>query len=326
MRRLRVATATSPRWRGCSRSARSRNSGGPGSSCSARTACSSSPASRSNAGCVAVWALDADHRRRWSVRRGGSGRVPGLARRAPRRDRRLRRRRSRSSPQPGGAPPRRSCHQRGVPARAGARGPGDGREPHPQRRARPRRRNGGRRGGGVGTRHTGTAAVGRAHTSRHALPARHRPARSSRSTILVSPRSSEHAEDTARRDSPRDGVLPERSRRRGRRLPLDRRRPGPRLVRALRQQRVHDDGRELDPHAIESIVLQHMPDGTKKVASAMYILNPGRTLADAPDIAGTLTPWHDHQNLCWDDAGHIVGHPRQRRVPARAEPSGARHR
>ena len=67
------------------------------------------------------------------------------------------------------------------------------------------------------------------------------------------------------------------------------------------------DGRELDPHAIESIVLQRQPDGSKKVASAMYILNPGRTLADAPDIAGTLTPWHDHQNLCWDDAGHIAG-------------------
>ncbi len=66
------------------------------------------------------------------------------------------------------------------------------------------------------------------------------------------------------------------------------------------------DGRELDPHAIESIVLERLPDG-KKVASAMYILNPGRTLADAPDIAGTLTPWHDHQNLCWDDAGHVVG-------------------
>jgi hypothetical protein len=63
------------------------------------------------------------------------------------------------------------------------------------------------------------------------------------------------------------------------------------------------DGRELDPNAIESIVLQVQPDGTKKIASAMYILNPGKTLADAPDIAGTLTPWHDHQNLCWDPTG-----------------------
>ena len=67
------------------------------------------------------------------------------------------------------------------------------------------------------------------------------------------------------------------------------------------------DGRELDPHAIESIVLQRQPDGTKTVASAMYILNQGRTIADAPDIAGTLTSWHDHQNLCWDDNGHIAG-------------------
>ncbi|MEX1009644.1 MAG: hypothetical protein WD271_17635 [Acidimicrobiia bacterium] len=67
------------------------------------------------------------------------------------------------------------------------------------------------------------------------------------------------------------------------------------------------DGRELDAHAIESIVLQHLADGSKRVVSAMYILNRGRTLAGAPDIAGTLTPWHDHQNLCWDDAGHVVG-------------------
>src|SRR5204863_5529549 len=63
------------------------------------------------------------------------------------------------------------------------------------------------------------------------------------------------------------------------------------------------DGRELDPNGIESIVLQVQPDGTKRIASAMYILSPGKTLADAPDIAGTLTPWHDHQNLCWDETG-----------------------
>jgi hypothetical protein len=32
----------------------------------------------------------------------------------------------------------------------------------------------------------------------------------------------------------------------------------------------------------------------------MYILRPGKTMADVPDIAGELTLWHDHQNLCWD--------------------------
>jgi hypothetical protein len=63
------------------------------------------------------------------------------------------------------------------------------------------------------------------------------------------------------------------------------------------------DGIELDPNRIESIVLHVNVDGSKTVASAMYILNPGTTLEEAPDIAGSLTPWHDHQNLCWDESG-----------------------
>jgi hypothetical protein len=63
------------------------------------------------------------------------------------------------------------------------------------------------------------------------------------------------------------------------------------------------DGIELDPQRIESIVLHVNADGGKTVASAMYILNPGTTLEQAPDIAGSLTPWHDHQNLCWDESG-----------------------
>ncbi|HUW04153.1 MAG TPA: hypothetical protein VMW08_17495 [Acidimicrobiales bacterium] len=54
----------------------------------------------------------------------------------------------------------------------------------------------------------------------------------------------------------------------------------------------------LDPNAIESIVLKVNPDGTKQVASAMYLMTGG-TMADAPEIAGDLTLWHDHQNLCW---------------------------
>jgi hypothetical protein len=63
------------------------------------------------------------------------------------------------------------------------------------------------------------------------------------------------------------------------------------------------DGRDLDPQHIESIVQQRQLDGSEKVVTAMYILNWGTTLADAPNIAGSLTPWHDHQNLCWDDSG-----------------------
>jgi hypothetical protein len=46
--------------------------------------------------------------------------------------------------------------------------------------------------------------------------------------------------------------------------------------------------------------MEHEPDGTKAVVAGMYILEPGTTLADAPDIAGSLTPWHNHTNLCWD--------------------------
>jgi hypothetical protein len=66
------------------------------------------------------------------------------------------------------------------------------------------------------------------------------------------------------------------------------------------------DDRELDPNAIESIVMVVNPDGTKVVASAMYILSFDKTMEDVPDIAGELTTWHDHQNLCWDGA-RVVG-------------------
>ncbi len=66
------------------------------------------------------------------------------------------------------------------------------------------------------------------------------------------------------------------------------------------------DPRVLDPDDIESIVLTVEPDGTKKVASAMYLMPFGTTMADAPDVAGDLTPWHDHQNLCWEGA-RVVG-------------------
>lgn len=63
------------------------------------------------------------------------------------------------------------------------------------------------------------------------------------------------------------------------------------------------DGRELDPGAIESIVVQRQTDGSKKVMSAMFILETGSTMEDVPDVAGGLSVWHDHQNLCWDASG-----------------------
>jgi hypothetical protein len=60
------------------------------------------------------------------------------------------------------------------------------------------------------------------------------------------------------------------------------------------------DPYEVDPNHIESIVVKKNGDGTKTVVSAMYILSLGKTMADVPDIAGDLTTWHDHTNLCWD--------------------------
>jgi hypothetical protein len=63
---------------------------------------------------------------------------------------------------------------------------------------------------------------------------------------------------------------------------------------------------EMDPDAIESVVFKVYPDGTRQLASAMYILPFGKTMADVPDIAGELTTWHDHQDLCWDGI-RVVG-------------------
>lgn len=66
------------------------------------------------------------------------------------------------------------------------------------------------------------------------------------------------------------------------------------------------DAYELDPQHIESIVMKMNADGTSRVVSAMYILTVGKTMADAPDIAGELTTWHDHDNLCFS-GGQLVG-------------------
>jgi hypothetical protein len=59
------------------------------------------------------------------------------------------------------------------------------------------------------------------------------------------------------------------------------------------------DSFELDGGHIESIVMKMNADGTKRVVAAMYALSWGKTLADAPDIAGGLTIWHDHDNMCF---------------------------
>lgn len=73
------------------------------------------------------------------------------------------------------------------------------------------------------------------------------------------------------------------------------------------------DGKELDPNAIESIVAKVNLDGSRQIVSAMYLMAPGSTMDDVPDIAGPLTRWHDHQDLCWEGA----------RVTGRVRPDGS---
>jgi hypothetical protein len=62
------------------------------------------------------------------------------------------------------------------------------------------------------------------------------------------------------------------------------------------------DGVDLDPARIESLVFENTAAGPVLV-STMYLLAPGSTMDDVPEVAGDLTVWHDHQNLCWDESG-----------------------
>ena len=63
---------------------------------------------------------------------------------------------------------------------------------------------------------------------------------------------------------------------------------------------------DLNPDRIESIVARVNPDGSREIVSAMYLMAPGNTMDDVPDIAGPLTTWHDHQDLCWEGV-RVVG-------------------
>ena len=58
----------------------------------------------------------------------------------------------------------------------------------------------------------------------------------------------------------------------------------------------------LDPDKPESLVYRVNPDKTREFITVMYILPNGSTMDDVPDIAGNLTLWHDHDNLCFDPA------------------------
>ncbi len=61
------------------------------------------------------------------------------------------------------------------------------------------------------------------------------------------------------------------------------------------------DGRILDPDFPESLVYDTSVT-PKRLAAAMFMLNPGDTLGDVPELGGKLTQWHVHDNLCFAGA------------------------
>ena len=75
------------------------------------------------------------------------------------------------------------------------------------------------------------------------------------------------------------------------------------------------DGRELDPSHIESFMTNI---STRRTTGAMYILEPGKTMANVPDIAGELTTWHVHPPICFSttEIWHFVSFASNRNCPA----------
>ena len=64
------------------------------------------------------------------------------------------------------------------------------------------------------------------------------------------------------------------------------------------------DGHILDATRVESLVYENTLRGPVLVG-AMYSLEDPNVAP--PDIAGSLTPWHRHDDLCFTDSGEIVG-------------------
>jgi len=71
-----------------------------------------------------------------------------------------------------------------------------------------------------------------------------------------------------------------------------------------------NDEHELDPNYPESLVFQVGPNGRRTLASAMYMLGDSYTLETVPDIGGSLTQWHIHNNLCYSQDPFINGSTR----------------
>ncbi|GAA4067594.1 hypothetical protein [Nonomuraea soli] len=63
------------------------------------------------------------------------------------------------------------------------------------------------------------------------------------------------------------------------------------------------DDRELDPTRPESLVFYRKPGGGDILLGAMFIMPPGKP---GPQVGGSLTRWHAHDNLCSKPAGGVA--------------------
>jgi hypothetical protein len=66
----------------------------------------------------------------------------------------------------------------------------------------------------------------------------------------------------------------------------------------------------LDPNRPESLVYRPTPNG-RVLEAAMYMVRPGTADADLPDVGGTLTQWHIHNNLCLSPERTTSGAPQR---------------
>lgn len=71
-----------------------------------------------------------------------------------------------------------------------------------------------------------------------------------------------------------------------------------------------NDQHELNPDYPESLVFQVGPGGQRTLVSAMYMMGDAYTLETVPDIGGSLTQWHIHNNLCYSQDPFVHGSTR----------------
>jgi len=75
------------------------------------------------------------------------------------------------------------------------------------------------------------------------------------------------------------------------------------LVHYIKPAYLHD-GKILDPEHVESLLYAASLRGPVLVAAMYSLENPS---ASPPDVAGELTPWHRHDDLCFTPGGEVVG-------------------